>query len=200
MFIHKKVEVLTVKKAADMPLQKSYMLPVFLIFLFISIVFFSCESETTDKNDPQNLQREEEREQQIKRERSDTTWRANPVYETSLEATNESKGDTEASGKVTLALQDDSVHIKGEFWGLTSGYTNSYIHKVLQDERVQRLQPELGSDKRSGTWESTYELDKDAVEMLKGDSLYISVYTTEYDNSGEISGQFTARDTLHENQ
>lgn len=183
-----------------MQLLKSCVFSVFLFFIFISSGLLSCESETTDKNDPQNLQREEEREQQIKRERSDTTWRANPVYEASLEATNESKGDTEASGTVTMALQDDSVHIKGEFSGLTSDYTNSYIHEVLQDERVQRLQPELGSDKRSGTWESTYELDKHTLDMLMGDSLYISVYTTKYDNSGEISGQFTARDSLDKNQ
>lgn len=183
-----------------MSLQKSHVLPVFLIFLLISVSLLSCESETTDKNDPQNLQREEEHEQQIKRERSDTTWRANPVYEASLEATNESKGETEASGNVTLALQDDSIHIKGKFSGLTSDYTNSYIHEVLQDERVQRLQPEVGSDKRSGTWESTYALDRHAIKMLMGDSLYISVYTTKYDNSGEISGQFTARDTLDESQ
>lgn len=179
--------------------QQSLMISVVILLLGF-VLITSCETDRSEKNDPQKIEREKEQKEEIKAERSDTTWRANPVYEASLEATNESKGDTDASGNITLALQGDSVYIKGEFWGLTSDYTNSYIHKVLQDERVQRLQPKLVNDKRSGTWESAYELDKETIEMLQGDSLYISVYTTEYDNSGELSGQFTARDTLHENQ
>lgn len=179
--------------------RQSLTIPVILLFIGF-IILANCETDRSEKNDPQKMEREEEQQEEIKAQRSDTSWSANPVYEASLEGTNESKDDTEASGNVTLALQGDSVHIKGEFSGLTSNYTSSYIHKVLQDEKIQRLQPALGDDKKSGTWESTYEWDKEVTEMLQGDSLYISVYTTKYDNSGELSGQFTARDTLQENQ
>lgn len=166
----------------------------FLLIILGLYLLTNCNTEKTDKNDPESIKAEERQEQQIKEERDDTTGRANPIYEASLEETNESKDDTQASGSLTIALQDDSIHIKGKFWGLTSDYTETYIHEVLQSNRVLRLEPSVGDDKKSGTFESSVKIDKSTREKLQGDSLYISIYSTKYENTGEISGQLTARE------
>lgn len=162
--------------------------------MVISLAFSGCESETTDKNDPQSLQREQE--QEIQQQRSDTSRKANPIYVAGLEGTNEAKGETTATGELILTVQHDSAFIEGEFSGLTSDFTNAYLHEVLQSERIRPLEFSLSDDKRAGTIDTAFELDQEEKNLIKGDSLYISIYTTKYDNSGELNGQFAARDTI----
>lgn len=172
--------------------EKNLISPLVLLFMGISLIT-NCRNNGSDKNDSQTMQREVKQEQQILRERSDTTTSESPIFETTLNGTNEAKDDTEASGSVTLTLQGDSIHIKGQFFGLSSEYTASYIHQALESDRIQPLDPAVNSDSTSGSWESSYKLDKGGISMLKKDSLYISVYSTGYE-SGELRGQLTLKE------
>lgn len=184
------------KLTCIMQFQKVLLIILSCFLLVISLVFSGCESETTDKNDPDNLQREEEQEQEIQQQRSDTSRKANPIYVAGLEGTNEAKGETNANGELILTVQHDSAFIEGAFSGLTSDFTSAYLHEVLQSERIRPLEFSLSDDKRSGSIDTAFELDQEEKNLIKGDSLYISIYTTKYDNAGEINGQFAARDTI----
>lgn len=164
-----------------------------VIILFMSYSLLAGCSNNTDKDDPEELRKEQEQQRELIEERKDTTKQKSPIFETSLKGTDESIDDTEATGSVILTLEGDSIHLEGEFSGLTSDYTESYIHQALQSERVQRLEPTIGSDKTSGTLESSYKLDEGEISMLKKDSLYISIYSTKFE-SGELRGQLTMKD------
>ncbi|HLR26695.1 MAG TPA: CHRD domain-containing protein [Fodinibius sp.] len=135
-----------------------------------------------------------EKRRELLRERADTSMQA-PAYKAVLtDSRHGADRDTTAKGSIMLSLHDDSIHIKGQFSGLSSTYTGSAIHKVLESNKVQMLDPTLNNDKTSGSWEASYRLAGDQVNALKSDSLYISVYTEEYE-SGEINGQITAVDS-----
>lgn len=166
---------------------------VTVVMLFISYALLAGCSNNTDKDDPEKLRMEQEQQQELIEERKDTTKQKSPVFETTLKGTSESIDDTEATGSATLTLEGDSIHVKGKFSGLTSDYTGSYIHRALQSERVQQLDPTTGSDQTSGSWESSYKLDKGDISMLQKDSLYISVYSIKYE-SGELRGQLTIKE------
>ncbi|SMO68211.1 CHRD domain-containing protein [Fodinibius sediminis] len=117
------------------------------------------------------------------------------TFRASLEGSNEvPEVDTEASGSTTVTLRGDSIHLKGEFSGLGSEYTGSHIHLGAEGENgdpIQSLEPSLGDDKMSGTWDNTYPLSMDHISALKADSLYINVHSAE-NKAGEIRGQLTS--------
>lgn len=114
------------------------------------------------------------------------------VYEAMLEGSSEVPAvETEASGTVTAALEGDSLHITGQFSGLSSEYVASHIHKAVEGENgspIITLEPTVGDDKMSGSWDSTYVVTEDQITALQADSLYINVHSTDH-KSGEIRGQ-----------
>jgi len=117
------------------------------------------------------------------------------TFEASLEGSNEvPEVETEASGSVTVTLQGDSIQVEGEFSGLGSEYVASHIHIGSEDENgdpIQPLEPEVGSDNTSGSWNASYQLDQNHISALKADSLYINVHSAE-NKAGEIRGQLTS--------
>lgn len=119
-------------------------------------------------------------------------------FSATLEGANEVPAvTTSASGSVTVTLRGDSIHVQGEFSGLSSEYVASHIHKGGEGENgspIIPLEPTLGSDKLSGSWDASYPLDESGLSALKADSLYINVHSTEH-KSGEIRGQLTSSDT-----
>lgn len=167
----------------------------FLFLFFITSILIGCGEEIKDK-DPDNISVNQKQRRDILQERHNIQDRGNPIFEASLGETAVAKGDTDASGYMTLVIQGDSVHIKGEFSGLSSPYTESYIHEVIQSSRIQALKPSLNESKTAGTWEDTYTFDKEELEKLKNDSLYVSVYSEKYKEEGEIRAQITNWDSV----
>lgn len=117
------------------------------------------------------------------------------VFEASLEGSNEvPEVETEASGSATVTLRGDSIYVEGEFSDLGSEFTASHIHIGPEDQNgdpIQTLEPELGDDKTSGTWDASYQLEKNHITALHADSLYINVHTVD-NKAGEIRGQLTS--------
>lgn len=104
---------------------------------------------------------------------------------------------TDASGMVTVTLKADSIHVEGQFSGLSGNYAASHIHKGAKGENggpVQPLSPTVNSDNTSGSWKASYKLTDSQISALKADSLYINVHSSEHP-SGEIRGQLTASDS-----
>lgn len=172
---------------------------VYVIILFFSICLITgCQNNEYSKAERENLKKAQDQQRELLEEREDTMYQKSPLFEAALQGSNEAKEDTEGSGSVTLILEGDSIHIEGQFSGLSSEYTGSYIHQALESERVQQLDPTLTSNKTSGSWKSSYKLDEGAISMLKKDSLYISVYSEKFDD-GELRGQFIVkRDSISE--
>lgn len=162
--------------------------------LLVSGLLTNCYkgSEQPERDEMGTLEEEAE---DIRQER-DTTNDAS-VYKANLETSTEDPAEEpESNGTVYVTIDGDSIHIQGDFVGLSSPYESSYIHMVLESDRVQELEPTLNEDKTAGSWEASYQLDKDQISALEEDSLYISVYTRE-DESGEggaISGQLRSYD------
>ena len=117
------------------------------------------------------------------------------TYEATLKGADEVPAvETDATGSVTVTVDGDSMHVTGQFSGLSSEYTASHIHKAVKGENgspVQPLEPEIGDDNTSGTWNASYKLDKSMLNALNGDSLYVNVHSADH-KSGEIRGQLTA--------
>ncbi len=117
------------------------------------------------------------------------------TFEAELAGDNEvPEVETDADGSMTVTLAGDSIHVEGEFSGLSSDYAASHIHKGAEDENgdpIQTLKPDVGSDKTSGTWDASYTLDEDQIRALKADSLYINVHSADH-TSGEIRGQLSS--------
>ncbi|WP_372636740.1 CHRD domain-containing protein [Fodinibius sp.] len=174
-----------------------YRLPGIILFTSICLIT-GCQNNDTDKAERERLQQEQEQQRELVEERKDTTYRKSPIFEATLQASNEAKEDTQGSGSVTLTLEGDSIHMEGQFSGLSSEYAGSYIHRALQSERVQQLDPTLDNNKTSGSWDSSYKLDKGEISMLKKDSLYISVYSADFDD-GELRGQLTVKEDSLDN-
>lgn len=102
--------------------------------------------------------------------------------------------ETDASGSVTVTVNGDSIHVSGQFSGLSSEYAASHIHKGAKGENggpIQPLDPKVESDKMSGSWDASYKFDKSQLDALKADSLYINVHSANH-KSGEIRGQLSA--------
>lgn len=169
---------------------------IFLILLlFTTLIFTGCE-EDIDNKDPENINVDPQQQREILQERHDVAERGNPILQADLEETNPAREETEATGNLTIVLQGNSIHIKGAFSGLSSPYTDSFIHEVLQSDIVQRLNPSLNENKTAGSWEESYVLDEGTIEKLKADSLYISVYSEKYEDEGELRAQITNWDSV----
>lgn len=168
----------------------------FLISLFLGLLLASGCEEDIENKDPENINVDPQQRRDILQERHNISDRGNPILEAELEATNPAREETNANGYITMVLQGDSVNIKGEFSELSSPYIESYMHEVLQSDRVQLLEPSLNENETSGTWEASYQFDKEIIEKLKSDSLYISVYTEKYPDEGELRAQITNWDSV----
>ncbi|HLR26693.1 MAG TPA: CHRD domain-containing protein [Fodinibius sp.] len=131
--------------------------------------------------------------QQPDNPQADTT--EEETFEATLEGENEvPEVATDAEGSVTLTLEGDSIHVEGEFSGLTSDYAASHIHKGAEGENgapIITLKPDVNSDKTSGSWDASYTLDNEQIRALKADSLYVNVHSANH-KEGEIRGQLTS--------
>lgn len=112
---------------------------------------------------------------------------------------------TTATGMLTARLEGDSIHVSGQFSGLSGTFTGSHIHmgaKGSNGSVVQPLVADINSDSTSGSWESSknsYMLSQDQLTALKAGNLYVNVHTVT-NKSGEIRGQLTATpDTSNSN-
>lgn len=147
----------------------------------------SSESET-DENTEAMTSEEQPMEQQQGMEEAQT-------FQASLSGSSEVPSVTsDASGMVTVTLQGDEIQIKGSFSGLSSKYVASHIHKGAEGENgspIQPLEPSIGSDSLSGSWDASYQLSESDIAALKADSLYINVHSMNH-KSGEIRGQLSS--------
>ena len=117
------------------------------------------------------------------------------TFEATLEGENEvPEVATDAEGSVTITLKGDSIHVEGEFSGLTSDYVASHIHKGAEGENgapIITLEPKVNSNKTSGSWDASYAISKEQINALKADSLYVNVHSVNH-KPGEIRGQLTS--------
>lgn len=163
----------------------------------IGLVSACGEGENNESAETEDMEVTPQTQQQDKNTRnSDAAMEEEQTFEVSLDGSNQvPEGvDTDASGNVTVTVRGDSIHVKGEFSDLSSEYMASHIHIGSEDENgdpIQPLDPELGEDKTSGTWDDTYQLDEEHLSALQSDSLYINVHSSEF-TGGEIRGQITA--------
>ncbi len=145
------------------------------------------KSETAESSDTATSEQQAMEKQQ--------TMAGTQTFNTSLADSNEVPAVTsDASGMATVTLQGDSIHIKGKFSGLSGKYVGSHIHKGAEGENgspILTLEPTLGSDSLSGSWDASYALNASQISALKADSLYINVHSTEH-KPGEIRGQLTS--------
>src|SRR5699024_7598866 len=106
------------------------------------------------------------------------------TYEASLDGSNEvPEVETDAEGSVTVTLKGDSIHVEGQFSGLSSQYAASHIHKGAEGENgdpIITLKPDVNSDKISGSWDASYTLNEEQISALKADSLYVNVHSADY--------------------
>lgn len=175
-------------------------LMVFITFLVGASVIVACgdrgnnNSDTSDNKDV-GISPGTEQSMDNQRRNENTTTAEEETFEASLEGSNEvPEVDTEASGSATVTLRGDSIHVKGDFSDLSADYTASHIHMGAEDENgnpIITLEPSVGNNKRSGSWNASYQLDSQQVNALKNDSLYINVHTKAH-KPGEIRGQLTS--------
>lgn len=168
--------------------------------LVVVIVCFGllagCGDTDSSNEETSDMEVTPEAQQQDKNTReSDEAMEEVQTFEASLDGSNQVPEDvnTEASGNATVTLHGDSIHVEGEFSNLSSEYMASHIHIGAEGESgdpIQPLDPELGDDKTSGTWDATYQLNESHISALRSDSLYINVHSSEF-TGGEIRGQLS---------
>lgn len=178
-----------------------------------AIIFITCigliagcsDRDNNNNSDTSDMDVTAETQRQEQTRQSDEAINEGEVqtFEASLDGVSQVPEEvtTEASGNVTVTLRGDSIHIEGEFSDLTSEYVASHIHIGAKGENgdpIQPLDPELGDNKMSGTWDASYQLNESHISALQADSLYINVHSSEY-NGGEIRGQLTRSSTSTRN-
>ncbi|SHF47078.1 CHRD domain-containing protein [Fodinibius roseus] len=175
---------------------KAYVMGILIFTLSIGLIT-GCGDRDSDP-DMENTEMNETPQSQPDRaynEDYDTNRGQEQSFEVSLEGSNEvPEVTTDASGSATVTLKGDSIHVEGEFSDLGSEYTASHIHKGAEGENgdpIITLEPEVGNDKTSGSWDASYLLEDDHRSALMADSLYINVHSTE-NKPGEIRGQITS--------
>lgn len=177
-------------------------LTLVLIFLISGIVFLiSCGESDTQTDDTDTVDAGEKPQATTREDTTKQPDQAEEVFEASLEGANQvPEVETDANGFFTVVLREDSIHVSGEFADLRGEYVASHIHMGAEDENgdpIQPLDPELGEENRSGTWDGAYSVDEDFISALKGDSLYVNVHSEEH-QKGEIRGQLIKRDAEKE--
>lgn len=103
-----------------------------VILIFIIGLLTGCQDNRTNRADRESLKSKKKEQQQLIEERKDTTYQGSPLFEATLQGSNEAKA--KGSGSVTLILEGDCIHIEGQFSGLGSQYIGSYIHQALVRE------------------------------------------------------------------
>ena len=169
---------------------------IVLSFLFGNIA--ACGDAERDSNQDMALDRQESANQERLMEgKKNKKASQENVFEATLSGNNQSPSvDTRASGNATVILQGDSIHIEGEFSGLSSNYTASHIHKGAKGENgkpVITLEAAVSNNSITGAWDGAHKITEAQIKALKGDSLYINVHTADH-KSGEIRGQLRSMD------
>jgi hypothetical protein len=169
-----------------------------IIFITCIGLIAGCGDRDNNNSDTGDMNVTPDTQQQEHTRQSDETMNEGEeqTFEVSLDGSNQVPKEvtTDASGNVTVTLRGDSIHVEGEFSDLSSEYLASHIHIGAEGENgdpIQPLDPELGDDKTSGTWDASYQLDESHISALQADSLYINVHSSEY-SGGEIRGQLTS--------
>lgn len=174
---------------------KKHALPLVVIISIVCLGLITGCGDT-DTEETSDMEITPEAQQQDRNTRgSDNAMEEVQTFEASLNGSNQVPEDvnTDASGNATVTFQGDSIRIEGEFSNLSSEYMASHIHIGAEGENgdpIQPLDPDVGDDKTSGTWDATYQLDESHISALKSDSLYINVHSSEF-TGGEIRGQLT---------
>lgn len=166
-----------------------------LMMLTFSVAFItSCGGSGKDNNTDISQQDETEMSEQRSISQKENDMNQEQSFKTTLEGSNEvPEVESEAAGSVTVTLSGDSIKVQGDFSGLGSKYVASHIHKAAKGKNgkpIQPLDPELGSDKISGSFDSTYALSQGLIDALKSDSLYVNVHSADH-KSGELRGQLS---------
>ena len=148
---------------------------VILMYLFLGVLGACSDSDRNSDQDI-NLERQESANQERLMEGQDRNGtKQQQVFETTLSGDNEVPGvTTSASGNATVILQSDSIHIEGEFSGLSSEYTASHIHKGVKGENgkpVITLKPAVSNNGITGTWDEAYKITQAQIKALKADSI-----------------------------
>jgi len=104
---------------------------------------------------------------------------------------------TDATGEVTVTLNsDNSIDVEGEFSDLSSDFGGAHIHMAVEGANgdvIQGLDPEINNDKKSGSFDSTFDLNDAQVEALKAGKMYVNVHSANH-KGGEIRGQLKLSD------
>ena len=168
--------------------------PVILMCLFLGILG-ACGDSDRNADEDMNLERQENANQERLKEGQNQNNNQGQVFETTLSGENEVPAvTTSASGNATIILQADSIHIEGEFTGLSSDYTASHIHKGAEGENgkpIITLEPAVSNNSTNGTWDEAYKITEAQIKALKADSLYINVHSADH-KSGEVRGQLSS--------
>ncbi|MDX1531155.1 MAG: CHRD domain-containing protein, partial [Rhodothermales bacterium] len=108
--------------------------------------------------------------------------------------------ETDASGAVLATLDGTDLTLTGSFAGLTGDYAASHIHVAPAGANgpvVVGLNPAVGGDGRSGTFDETVTLSAADVEALENGELYVNVHSAAF-GSGEIRGQLLGAVQINE--
>lgn len=174
-------------------------LPLLVAVLSFGMVT-GCGDSETDKSNGEDMSMSGDQtmtQQRMSEGQTGDTMVEPQTFETTLQGSNEvPEVDTEATGNVMVTLHGDSIQVQGQFSGLSSAYTGSHIHEGAEGENggpILTLEPELGSDKMSGTFDGSYQLEEAQVTALKEGNLYVNVHSENH-KPGEIRGQLMAAD------
>ena len=106
--------------------------------------------------------------------------------------------DAPGTGSATAELSGTDLVVTGSFSGLSSDYRASHLHRGAADENgpvFQPLDPTLGDDMRSGTFEAsrnTYTLRQSLADSLRAGLVYVNVHSAD-NPGGVVRGQLRVR-------
>ena len=125
--------------------------------------------------------------------------RATETYTARLASENEVPPvDAPGTGSATAELSGTDLVVTGSFSGLSSDYRASHLHRGAADENgpvFQPLDPTLGADMRSGTFEAarnTYTLRQSLADSLRAGLVYVNVHSAD-NPGGVVRGQLRVR-------
>ncbi|MCW9707089.1 CHRD domain-containing protein [Fodinibius salsisoli] len=178
---------------------KKVVLPVLVTVLSFGLLT-GCGNSDTDKSNGEDMSMTGDQtmtQQRMSEGDTEAAMNEPQTFEATLQGSNEvPEVNTDATGDAMVTLNGDSIHVQGQFSGLSSVYTASHIHEGAKGENggpILTLKPELGNDKMSGMFDGSYQLDDTQIKALKEGSLYINVHSENH-KPGEIRGQLTATD------